>query len=513
MTTSNENQILEKAIQPLAIYDRQLKKLVNFNQKLVDLLEYTSVEEMLNVENRWFLNEEQFNNLTAPQLIEKIEFHLSKFEVFLTSVLVSKKNGDTLILEMTAMRNYLADEYQTLLFFHEINENYLAHKAVLDKSIIYKTIIAGAFDYIDIHEILEIDPINYNYLGILIDRSDSMKEGLGIKNEPLISIESMMRFTPTDFLKENGQSVYKLISQLREKRSIVFDWKFIKKDGSHIMLSVGSYLVDVGSKLILVRIMRDITAKVANETTIKNNINELLEKNKKLEAYIQSNMQLENFAYIASHDMKAPLRTINSFAKILEKKLENRLTEEEKDLFSFITQGSQDLTMMVEDLLAFSTISNKKINIDIINTKNLFEDLRSKLSNLITETNTTIILGNYPPVFMADPLKIFRVFQNLLQNAMKFSKKEEAPVIEIKGWEDSSNWYFEIKDNGIGIKEEYQEAIFLMFRRLNGSEFSGTGMGLSLVQKILEQHKGNIDVTSKYGEGSTFTFHIEKKKR
>ncbi len=255
----------------------------------------------------------------------------------------------------------------------------------------------------------------------------------------------------------------------------------------------------------------------ANEASLKVHVDKLGKQSKLLEQtqddLRRSNMELEEFAYITSHDLKQPLRTVNNFANLLQSHLKTQdvLDEETTQMLQFIIAGSSKMNLLITDLLAFAKL---KKEVDITYTKaNLAQLLNSVLFDLKDQVDTSgvvINIGKLPEIPVI-PVKMNQLFQNLISNAIKFRKKGEQLKLKIEAKEEETNWVFSIKDNGIGIKKEHQEKIFAPFKKLhNQSEYEGSGIGLATCMHIVKLHKGNIWADSNFGIGTTFYFTIGK---
>lgn len=228
-------------------------------------------------------------------------------------------------------------------------------------------------------------------------------------------------------------------------------------------------------------------------------------KNKELNKYITSNLQLENFAYIASHDLKTPLLTIKSFVELVRKTANDRLDLEEKQGLDFAATGSNDMLTLVDDLMSFSTLQTSKLQKEKINLPDFVEYVLDLNKPLIESENAAIQLDIQTIYIQADRSKLLQLLQNLIQNAIKFHKKGKTPKVTIQGISNQNNYLLSVKDNGIGISPAHYEKIFLLFKRLhNKSNYQGTGIGLALCKKIVDMHDGKIWVESKPEEGSIF---------
>ena len=238
---------------------------------------------------------------------------------------------------------------------------------------------------------------------------------------------------------------------------------------------------------------------------------QLAHKNRELEKYIESNIQLSQFAHIASHDLKSPLRTIGSFTGLLRKKFEKDVDQSSLSYLNFIEGAAGDLSLLVNDLLQFSKVNSLKVNIEDCPVEALIRDVLTINQQVIEEAGVDIKLDNLPPLIKADVSQLKQVFQNLITNAIKFRTKDDKPSIAISCKENGSFWEFSVKDNGIGIDDAYHEKIFEDFSRLHTREqYEGTGLGLSITKKIVEKHNGKIWVESTVGKGSAFKFRIPK---
>lgn len=238
----------------------------------------------------------------------------------------------------------------------------------------------------------------------------------------------------------------------------------------------------------------------------------LEKKNKDLEKYIDSNMQLKQFAHIASHDIKSPLRTILSFSSLLKRNLYSQVGGKEKTYFDAIETGAKRITALVEDLLEYSTLNSQKLSLSKFSIQELVEEVSEHLVFSISEKNVSINIPESDLSIIADRTKIKQVIQNLLDNAIKFSSEESNPVIDISYKQDKQYYTITVADNGIGIDCKYVDEIFKEFVQLNRKEeFEGTGLGLSICKNYISKHLGEISVQPRKPKGTTFSFTINKK--
>ncbi|CAM1369828.1 Signal transduction histidine kinase [Tenacibaculum litoreum] len=221
----------------------------------------------------------------------------------------------------------------------------------------------------------------------------------------------------------------------------------------------------------------------------------------------QKNQELEQFSYITSHDLQEPLRTISSFSEILYDEYHDQLDSNAKQLFLFIKKATHRMSSLIKNLLDYSRLGRQR-EISKVNCNLLVNDIIDDLNSTIKQSKATIKQSNLP-IINAYPIELRLLFQNLISNAIKFSKKDVSPQISIKAKKKDHAWKFYVKDNGIGIPEQFQKKIFSIFQRLHTeNEYEGTGIGLAHCQKIVGMHGGEIGVKSKPGKGSTFFFTI-----
>jgi len=238
----------------------------------------------------------------------------------------------------------------------------------------------------------------------------------------------------------------------------------------------------------------------------------LRDQNIELEKYIESNLQLENFAHIASHDLKTPLSNVIRFSQLLKSKTINKLNDREKELFKFIISGSQHMNDTINSLFQFSQATNKKLSYSRFSFSFLIEELKKNISVNLSESNAKIILESQIQYLNGDRTLIKQLFLNLILNGIKFTKENVNPVITLTATSEKLFYKFSVKDNGIGIDEKYQDSVFLIFKRLHDkTSYSGSGIGLAICKKIVESHSGKIWIESSKGNGSTFHFTIPKK--
>ncbi len=238
--------------------------------------------------------------------------------------------------------------------------------------------------------------------------------------------------------------------------------------------------------------------------------NELLTKSQKeLEVFAQ---EMESFAYVAAHDLKEPVRMIKSYVTLLENKYTNLLDDKGKQYIHFAVDGSQRMENLIKDLLEYAKAGSVEEDVETTDINGVIKEVEELIKLLISEKKAIITIDNLP-VITISKTAIKQLFQNLIVNALKYQLPEVAPVIHIGSVETKTHWQFSVSDNGIGIPEKDQSAVFKIFKRLHAKEkYSGSGIGLSICKKIVEKNGGAIWLKSEVGKGTTFYFTIAKNK-
>jgi len=226
------------------------------------------------------------------------------------------------------------------------------------------------------------------------------------------------------------------------------------------------------------------------------------------EQLVLSNKELGQVAYIASHDLQEPLRTITNFVNLFQKQYKGKLDVNADEYLAFISEATFRMHLLVKDILDYSRLGNDKKLVRMDLNREVQNVLKGMAIN-ISENNAQINTSPLPVIY--GYCEIQYLFQNLISNAIKFRKKEDDPVVNISAQDLGKDWLFAIRDNGIGIEEKYHERIFTIFQKLHtNSEYAGTGIGLAHCKKIAELHRGKIWLESEEGKGSVFYFTIPK---
>ncbi len=271
----------------------------------------------------------------------------------------------------------------------------------------------------------------------------------------------------------------------------------LRKDGSEFPLELSLSTWKTGERRFYTGIIRDITGRKRAEEKLKQTLAELE----------RSNAELEQFAYVASHDLQEPLRMVTSFTQLIEKRYKGKLDKDADEFIGFVVDGATRMQEMINDLLTYSRVGRRGEPFRPTDCESVLGRVLANLKMAVEENKAAVTHDTLPTV-MADASQMVQLFQNLISNAIKF-KREEPPRVHVSAEQKGKEWFFSVRDNGIGIAPEFFERIFIIFHRLHSRDrYPGTGIGLAICKKIVERHGGRIWVESELGKGSIFYFTI-----
>lgn len=425
-----------------------------------------------------------------------------------------RKDGTLLVLKGSGQlkKDEKGNPLYFILSYFDNTKSNETERLLREQGALYQAIIKNAAEGIDIVDVSDFHPVKNPHGKVLI-RNERMKILFQSENELFGTPEEILRITPE--IQPNGEP--SIIVWERVMKRLYKMWasqevfRFYHRDDLYFDIEAFEQVLDIDGRKFLLRIYHDITERVKQENLIEQQLQQLNKQNKDLQTYIESNMQLENFAYIASHDLRAPIRNIVSFSNLLERRLSDRLDKPEQEFLQFIISSAVNMQALIEDLLTFSRANTNKRKLTKFPFPLLVDELEKELQPILDSKNAIIEWPEASFDIYADRIKLKHLFQNLIENGLKFSLPEQQSKISITVADQSKEWLFSVKDNGIGIEEEYLNNIFLIFKRLHTQdEYEGTGIGLALCKKLVEQHEGKIWVDSTLGKGSTFYFTIAK---
>ena len=265
----------------------------------------------------------------------------------------------------------------------------------------------------------------------------------------------------------------------------------------------------------LTRAFNNMTQDLRATTASRNELNKEVAERKRAEAALaeqaaelaRSNTELEQFAYVASHDLQEPLRMVASYMQLIDRRYRGKLDDQADEFIEFAVDGARRMQQLIADLLEFSRVGTHGQELEPVDSQKLFDEAISNLKVTIEESGATVTHDELAAM-MADPRQLCRVFQNLIGNAIKY-RSERTPEVHVGAVKDGDEWVFSVRDNGIGIGPEYHERIFRIFERLHApTKYSGTGIGLAICKKIVERHGGRIWVESEPCSYTVFFFTI-----
>lgn len=408
------------------------------------------------------------------------------------------------IAKSTALVLFTISFIYKMLFVHSI---YIENYELVDKNhLIYQTLFDNSYDGI-------VTSICNKFTKQLTENKNKKVLSFFDALDDEFSIEEIQDFFPlkqpngelsTDYFVEECQV-------LKEGKTGFFKFTFKKKNGDLFDALITAIKIQEIFEDITVYLFKDITEEAKNKRLIKYQMEELHVKNLRLQKYIDNQLQFENFAHLAAHDLKSPIRTLVSFSQILQESTVDKISDEEKEYIQFIKKSANKVGKLIADLSNFAelyteTFTFKIIDFDILKT-DIYKQLKASFSNV----DYYVSYQNLPNNILANAKYLPVLFFETISNAIQYKKPNEQSIVNVKCIEKKGFYQFDISDNGIGIKKEEEAAIFTIFKKsINNTNVDNTGIGLATCAKIVEMHNGKIWLTSTIGKGSTFSFTISK---
>jgi PAS domain S-box-containing protein len=325
--------------------------------------------------------------------------------------------------------------------------------------------------------------------GVIRYVSPSIEQVLGYAPEEVIGRAGFESIHPDDLVKLKDDP---------NTQIMVTETRYRHKDGSwRVLENVRQNLLDNPAIAGIVINSRDITERKLAEETLALTLAELT----------RSNEELQQFAYVASHDLQEPLRMVGSYVQLLSRRYSGKLDPEADEFIAYAVDGATRMQRLIQDLLAYSRVGTRAKPFEVVDCEMLLDQVLANLKIAIAEQQA--VIHHEPlPKLMADNTQLMTVFQNLIGNAIKFHG-DIAPIVHITAEQNGNEWLFSVRDNGIGIDPKYMDRLFIIFKRLHTkAEYPGTGIGLAICKKVIERHSGRIWIESEAGKGATFFFTL-----
>jgi PAS domain S-box-containing protein len=475
----------------VGVYILQNGKLVYVNPRVLEESGYTE-QEIINMPFEKFIYKDDLE--FVRETIEAREKGL--LDTVRYEARIVKKDGQPLWYEIIGSTTVYHGAPALMGTMVNVSER----KAVHEELIKSEANLRSIFDTTDVSYLL-LDT-KYNIIALNQQMRDIYNDNVGIT------------------LKEGDNLIGVIVPERREKTREIYDNVLLTKKPSGYEAAFTNNGVNKHFAASVFPIMVEdnvigICISTIDVTTTKNALEKLKDANENLEKKAKelelSNSELEQFAYIASHDLQEPLRMVSSFMTQLERKYGDVVDDKGRQYIHFAVDGAKRMRQIILDLLEFSRVGRGENDIEAVNFNKLISDILPLYRRQVDEEQAKIVVGHLPTIHTyKTPLR--QVFQNIIGNSLKYKMAGKAPVIEISCKENKTHFEFSVKDNGIGIAPEYFDKIFIIFQRLhNKDEYSGTGMGLAITKKIIESLGGKIWVESSEGNGSTFYFTLLKK--
>jgi PAS domain S-box-containing protein len=454
------------------------------NPALVRMLGYSSFEELAkrNLEASGY--EPEYPRSAFTQAIE------SEGQVLGIEAAWTRNDGATLFLRESATA--VRDEAGTTLYYEgsveDITDRKRAEEALLAER-------DRAQRYLDIAGVM-IVAIDAQQRVTLVNQKGC--EILGCAESEIVGKNWFDTFLPQR-LRERVKDVFRQMMTGETQAVEYFENPIVTSSGEERLIAWHNRLLKDTEGRITGTLSsgQDITERVRAEQSLKQTLEDLE----------RSNRELEQFAYVASHDLQEPLRMVSSYTQLLARRYQDQLDQDAHDFITYAVEGAERMQRLINDLLAYSRVGTRGQPFLEIDSERVLEQALANLRTAIEETDAVITHDALPTV-VADESQLVQVFQNLVGNAIKF-RAETPSAIHVDAEQHDGEWLFSVSDNGIGIEPQYHDRIFVIFQTLHaGDEYPGTGIGLALCKHIVERHGGRIWVESELGKGATFYFTI-----
>jgi len=482
--------IVETVREPLVVLDAELR-VISANRSFYQTFKISPEETENNL--LYALGNRQWDIPQLRKLLEEIlpkNTTFEEFEIIHEFETVGKK---TMLLNARRIYREANKTQMILLAIEDITERKRSEEETAEAKAYLESSLASTPDGV----LLLDKQVRFTYVNPIF------LECLGRESKDFIG-KTVPEISPSFMTPETT----KIIAERAKRRVqtgepiVGVEVELIGKEGKMIPISYSAAGIkdEKGNVIGEVVFLRDITERKKAEETLK----------KTMEDLTRSNKELEQFAYVASHDLQEPLRMVASYTQLLEKRYKDKLDKDADEFIDYTVDGANRMQRLINDLLNYSRVGTRGKPFEMIDCKSVLDQALTNLQMAIAESDAVVTHDALPTIF-ADESQMVQLFQNLIDNAIKFRSKK-TPEIHIGIEEKKTEWTFSVTDNGIGIDPQYKDRIFVIFQHLHRKEeYTGTGIGLSLCKRIVERHGGKIWVESELGKGSTFYFTIPKK--
>jgi len=425
-------------------------------------------------------------------------------------------------------RVYRVEENQqeALLYFHKANKiasqindpetiaqswSELAYISFQKKN--YAKALEESLAGFEIAQKIKSKEVQKNLLRVI---SDSYA-ALGLYKEAFETNQNFIRISDELFNREKARKInaLQISRKIQEKENEVLQLKALKIENESVIKEQKAkyYIAFLGFLLTCLALVFLYFVNKLQRDKNKTLEKKVAERTRELELtnlfLRNSNEELERFAFITSHDLKEPLRNISGFTGLLQRKLKESLDEEAQTYFHYVQKNTQQMHQLIEDVLEYSRIGKQDEDIQLVDLNEVFQKACNSIPKSLTKKKKDILKQNLP-VIEGVEAHLRLIFKNLIENGLKYNESELAKI-EVRAEDKASYWLFSVKDNGIGVENEFLDLIFVMFKRLhNREDYSGSGLGLALVKKVIERAGGRIWLESTVGQGTSFFFTLPK---
>ena len=464
------------------------RRFIRVNPRLCEILGYAE-DELLRLTGRQISHPEDLDVINA----QRPRLYAGEIDSVRVEKRYVRKDGSVVWVSfaMVVERDAAGEPQYEIAFFDDITARKQAEAALSASEALYRQTF----------ELATAGIAHVDLTGRFMKVNRSLCEILGYSEKELIgrSVKELSHPADRDLTDAQRARVHE-----GELDSVRFEKRYLKKGGSIVWadLAVAVARDAHGHPQYEVALFDDITARKAAEAALREAHEELK----------RSNSELEQFAYVASHDLQEPLRMVSSYTQLLMRRYGDKLDGDAKEFTAFIVDGATRMKQLIEDLLAYSRVGTRDRNFKPVDAESSLKRALTNLRAAIQGSGATLTQDKLPTIH-CDEAQLAQLFQNLIGNALKFRKPDAAPAVHVGAADRGAEWEFTVRDNGIGIEPQYFERIFMVFQRLHDKgEYPGTGIGLAIVKKVVERHGGRIWVQSQPGAGTTFHFTMPKER-